>query len=59
MSLLRSNELDAAMAVLMVIPIHKSGNPLAGFFFAAGRPIGVIRPVYNGTKQRFQVGIVV
>ena len=33
--LLRRNEFDAAMAVLVVIPIHKRRNPLAGFFFAA------------------------
>ena len=30
MPLLRRNEFDAAMAVLVVIPIHKRGNPLKG-----------------------------
>jgi len=50
MPLLRRNEFDAAMAVLVVIPIHKRRNPLAGFFFAAERPVGVIRPVFNSAK---------
>ena len=46
-ALVRRNEFDAAMAVLVVMPIHKSGNPLVGFFFAAEWPVGVIRPVYG------------
>jgi len=50
MPLLRRNEFDAAMAVLVVIPIHKRRNPEAGFFFAAERPVGVIRPVFNGAE---------
>jgi len=29
MALLGRNEFDAAVAVLVAIPIHKSGNPLA------------------------------
>ena len=59
MPLLRRNELDAAMAVLVVVPIHKCGNPLAGLLFVAEWPAGVIRPVFNGAEQRFRVGIVV
>jgi len=50
MPLLRCNEFDAAMAVLVVIPIHKRRNPLAGFFFAAEWPVGVIRPVFNSAE---------
>ncbi len=50
MPLLRRNEFDAAMAVLVVIPINKRGNPLAGFFFVAEWPAGVIRPVFNGAE---------
>ena len=53
MPLLRRNEFDAAMAVLVVIPIHKRRNPLAGFFFAAEWPAGVVGPVFNGPEQRF------
>jgi hypothetical protein len=59
MALVRRNEFDAAMAVLIVIPIHISGNPLAGFFFASKRPVVLIRSIFNGTEQRFRVGIVV
>ena len=36
---LRRNEFDAAMAVLVVIPIYKRGNPPTGFFFANERPV--------------------
>jgi hypothetical protein len=50
MPLLRRNEFDAAMAVLVVIPINKRGNPLAGFFFAAEWPVGIVRPVFNGPE---------
>ena len=50
MALVRRNEFDAAMAVLVVIPIHKRRNPLAGFFFAAEWPVGVIRPVFNSAE---------
>ena len=50
MALVRRNEFDAAMAVLVVIPIHKRGNPFAGFFFAAERPVGIVRPVFNGAE---------
>ena len=50
MVLLRLHKFNAAVAVSVVIPIHKRRNPLAGFFFAAERPVGVIRPVFNGAK---------
>jgi hypothetical protein len=38
------------MALLMVVPIHKSRNPLAGFFFAAEWLVGIVRPVFNGAE---------
>ncbi len=50
MPLLRRNEFDAAMEVLVVIPINKRRNPLAGFFFAAEWPVGIVRPVFNGAE---------
>ncbi len=50
MPLLRRNEFDAAMAVLVVVPINKRRNPLAGFFFAAERPVWIVRPVFNGAE---------
>jgi len=36
------------MAVLMVMPIHKRRNLLAGFFFAAERRVWIVRPVFTG-----------
>ncbi len=50
MPLLKRNKFDAAMAVLVVIPINKRGNPLAGFFFATEWPVGIVRPVFNGAE---------
>ena len=50
MSLLRCHKFDAAMAVLVVIPIHERRNPLAGFFFASEWPVRVIRPVFNSAE---------
>ena len=50
MPLLRRNEFNAAMALLMVILIHKRGNPLTGFFFAAEWPVGIARPVFNSAE---------
>lgn len=39
MPLLCLNKFDFAMAVLVVIPIYKRSNPLAGFFFAIEWPV--------------------
>ncbi len=50
MPLLRHNKFDAAMAVLVVVSINKRRNPLAGFFFAAERPVGIVRPVFNSAE---------
>ena len=50
MALLGRHNFDAAMAVLVVIPINKRRNPLAGFLFAAERPVGIVRPVFNGPE---------
>jgi hypothetical protein len=38
------------MAVLVVLPINKRRNPLAGFFFATEWPVGIVRPVFNGAE---------
>jgi len=45
MALLRRHKLDAAVAVLVVIPVHKLGNPLAGLLFIAEWPAGGVGPV--------------
>ena len=50
MALLGRHKFDAVVAVLVVIPIHKRGNPLAGFFFAAERPVWIVRPVFNSAE---------
>ncbi len=50
MPLLRRNKFDAAMAVLVVIPINKRRNPVAGFFFAAEWPVWIVRPVLNSAE---------
>ena len=34
-----------AMEVLVVVPINKRGNPLAGMLFATEWPVGIVRPV--------------
>jgi len=47
-TLLNRTQFDANVLVLVVIPIHKRRNPLAGFFFAAEWPLGIIKPVFNG-----------
>ena len=57
--LLRRNELDAAMAVLVVIPLNKGCHPMAGLLFVAEWPAGIILPVLNRAKKEFRVGVVV
>jgi len=58
MPLLRRNELDAAMAVLVVVPIHKCGNPLAGLLFVAEWPAGVIRPRVDSKFSKESIAVV-
>ena len=53
MALFGRHKLDAAVAVLVVIPVHKGGNPEAGFLLSAEWPAGVVGPVFNGAEQRF------
>jgi len=38
------------MAVLVFVPINKRGNPSACMLFAAERPVGIVRPVFNGPE---------
>ena len=45
-ALLRRYELDAAVAVPVVVPVHKRGHPLAGLFHAGEWPPWVIGPVF-------------
>ena len=58
-TLLRRHELDAAVAVPMVVPVDKRRHPLAGLVLAGKWPSRVIRPVLRCAEQRFGVGVVI
>lgn len=58
-ALLRRDEPDGAVAVLMDIPVHECRCPLAGFLLAGKGPVGVLRPVLGGAEQGLGVGVVV
>ena len=53
MALLRLHKLVAAVAVLVVILVHNSGNQEAGFHYVAEWLAGVVGPVLKGVEQRF------
>ena len=46
----RAKKFDAAMKMLVVIPINKRRNPLAGFLLETEWSVGIVRPVFNGGK---------
>jgi hypothetical protein len=50
-ALMWRHELDAAVAVPVVVPIHKCSYPFAGLVLAGKGPAGVIRPVFDRTEQ--------
>ena len=52
-TLLGRHEVDAAVAVSVVVPVHKRGHPEAGLFLASKWPARVIRPVLCCPEQRF------
>ena len=58
-SLSRRHEPDAAVTVLVVVPVHESRQPQACFVLAAEGPPGVVRSVLDRAKQRLRVGVVV
>jgi len=58
-ALLGGNELDAAVTVLVVIPIHKWRHPFLGLVFAGERPVWVVGPVLARAEQGFGIGIIV
>jgi len=53
------HELDAAVAVPVVVPIEKGRHPFAGLVFAGEWPSGVVGPVLDRSEQGFRVGVVV
>ena len=58
-ALMGRDEFDAAVAVPVVVPIHKSRHPLAYLVFAGERPAGVVGTVLDRAEQGFREGIVV
>jgi len=57
--LLRRDEFDATVAVLVVVPSDEICHPLTGLTFGGERFAGVVRPVFHCPEQRFGVGVVV
>jgi len=49
------DELDAAVAVSVVVPVHKCRHPLAGLVFAREWPALVVGPVLERSEQGFRV----
>ena len=58
-TLVRRHELDAAVTVLMVVPIHERHHPLTGLCLAGKRPVWVVRTVFDRAEQGFRVWIVI
>ena len=58
-ALMGRDEFDAAVAVPVVVPIHKSRHPLAGFVFSGEWPARVVGSVFDRSEQGFRVGVVV
>jgi hypothetical protein len=59
LALVRRHELDAAMAVFMVVPLHKGRDPQAGLLFRSEWSVGVVRPVSDRAEQGFRIGVVI
>ena len=56
-ALIRRHEPDGAVAVPMVVPVHKCAGPTEGLLQAAEGPPGVVRPVLDRAEQGFRVGV--
>jgi hypothetical protein len=52
-ALMGRDELDAAVPVSVVVPVHERRHPLACLLHAGEWPPRVIRPVLGGSEQRF------
>jgi len=50
-TLVRRDELDAAVTVAVVVPVHKSRYPIACLRLAGERPAGVIGPELDSAEQ--------
>ena len=58
-ALVRRHALDAAMAVFMVVPLHKGRHPQAGLLPCFEWAVGVVRPVFDRAEQGFRVRVIV
>jgi hypothetical protein len=52
-ALVGRHEFDAAVAMLVVVPVHERRFPMAGHLPTGERPAGVIRPVLRCLEQGF------
>lgn len=59
MSLCRCHQADPAVAMLVVVPLHEAGHPLAGVVDGSEPINGVARAVLAGAKQRLRVGVII
>ena len=57
--LIRCDEPNPAVAVLVVVPLNECCHPCAGFLHALEGPSGVVGPVFDRAEQRFRKGVVV
>jgi hypothetical protein len=51
-ALMGCHKFDAAVAMPVVVPIHKIYNPQAGLLLAGERLARIIRSVFNSAEQR-------
>ncbi len=58
-TLLGRHEFDAAVAVLVVVPVDERSDPLTSLLFGGKWLARVIRPVFHCPEQRFRVRVVV
>ena len=58
-ALIGRDELDAAVPVPVVVPVHNRGHPLARLVLAGERSARVIRSVFRCSEQRFRIWVVV
>jgi len=57
-ALVERHKFDAAVAVLVVVPINERHHPFAGLLLAGKGPAGVIRPVFDRTEHGFRINFI-
>jgi hypothetical protein len=51
-ALIGRHKFDTAVAMSVVVPVHKIYNPQTGLLLAGEWHARIIRPVFNGAEQR-------